>query len=126
MTEVDLSAPARALGGSPHLAGRLVRPAGDGPWPGVLMLHETFGIDEVMLRQVERMAQAGYLALMPDLYSDGGARRCTLATLRAMGSGKGRAYADIEASRRWLLEHPDCTGRVGVIGFCMGGGFALM
>ena len=126
MPDVDLSTPARALGGSPGLTGRLVRPAGPGPWPGVVMLHEAFGIDEVMERQVERMARAGYLALMPDLYSDGGARRCLVSTMRAMGSGRGRAYADIEASRQWLLDQPDCTGRVGVLGFCMGGGFALM
>ena len=126
MTDVDLSALARGRGGSQRLAGRLVRPVGEGPWPGVVMLHEAFGIDEVMNRQVERMARAGYLALMPDLYSDGGIRRCLVSTLRAVGSGRGRAYADIEAARQWLLDQPDCTGRVGVLGFCMGGGFALM
>ena len=52
--------------------------------------------------------------------------RCLVGTFRALLSGRGRAYADIESGRQWLLAQPDCTGTVGTIGFCMGGGFALM
>ena len=112
--------------GSSDLRGYLARPDGDGPWPGVVALHEAFGVDGVLRRQCDRLAEAGYLTLAPDLYSDGGARRCLIPTMRALLSGSGRAYADIEAARRWLLDAADCTGRVGVIGFCMGGGFALV
>ena len=79
-----------------------------------------------MRRQTDRMASAGYLAILPDLYSQGGRRRCLRATFTALRSGEGRAYRDIEAARSWLLAQEDCTGKVGVIGFCMGGAFALM
>ncbi|PVE13652.1 carboxymethylenebutenolidase [Streptomyces scopuliridis RB72] len=79
-----------------------------------------------MLRQAERLARAGYLALMPDLFTQGGVRRCLVPTMRASRSGHGRAYQDIEAARTFLTESPDCTGAVGIIGFCMGGAFALM
>ena len=48
------------------------------------------------------------------------------ATFRSLFEGRGQAYDDIERSRGWLLGRDDCSGRVGVIGFCMGGGFALM
>ena len=44
----------------------LVRPSGSGPWPGVVMIHEAFGLDEVMRRQAERLAAAGYLARAVD------------------------------------------------------------
>ncbi len=125
MAEIDLTARAAALSGSSPLKGRLVRPDGDGPWPGVVMVHEIFGLDDVMLRQADRIAAAGYLTLAVDLYSSGGTGRCLVSTMRAMTKGEGRAFADIEAARQWLSDSPDCTGRLGVIGFCMGGGFAI-
>ncbi|HEY8982722.1 MAG TPA: dienelactone hydrolase family protein [Streptomyces sp.] len=109
-----------------ELTGHLARPSGAGPWPGVVVVHEALGVDDVMLRQVERLAGAGYLTLMPDLFSRGGVRRCLVPTMRASLSGRGRAYEDIEAARAHLAGHADCTGAVGIIGFCMGGAFALM
>lgn len=126
MTDVDLSALSAQRSGSLRLHGFLATPAGEGPWPGVVLIHEIFGVDDVMRRQTRRMADAGYLTLAIDLYSAGGAARCLVSTMRSLFSGTGRAYADIETARRWLVDSPDCTSKVGVIGFCMGGGFALV
>jgi len=108
------------------LHGVLAVPAGVGPWPAVVVVHEAFGIDEQMRKQVAHLASLGYLAIMPDLFTDGGFRRCINATMRAMTTGTGTAYADIEAARDTLLARPDSNGAIGIIGFCMGGGFALM
>lgn len=113
-------------GVSPGLHGVVGVPEGPGPWPAVVVIHEIFGIDEEMRKQVAHLAALGYVALMPDLFSDGGMRRCIRATMRALRSGTGRAYQDIEAAKRWLQSRDDTTERVGVIGFCMGGGFAIM
>lgn len=114
-------------GSSTVLNGYVARPDDvPGPWPGVVVVHEAFGLDEVTCRQADRLADAGYLAVAVDLFSAGGARRCLVPTFRALLSGGGRTYADIETSRQWLLSQDDCTGKVGIIGFCMGGGFALM
>lgn len=68
----------------------------------------------------------GYVALAVDLYSAGGARRCLVATMRSVLRGTGRAFTDIETARLALLDRADVTDRIGIIGFCMGGGFALL
>jgi carboxymethylenebutenolidase len=112
-------------GSSSQLRAYLARPIGAGPWPGVVVIQDSLGLSDDIREQADRLAAAGYLALAPDLYSGRGLR-CVLATMAASRSGKGAAYEDIEAARRWLAEREDCTGRIGVIGFCMGGGFALL
>lgn len=124
VSDIDLR-DAGVPGMSQDLKAILAVPAGAGPWPAVVLVHEAFGLTDVMRRQVIRVARAGYIAIMPDLFSDGGARRCLIATFRAIAARDGRAFADVEAARRLVLARADCTGRVGLLGFCMGGGFAL-
>ncbi|GAB1642073.1 dienelactone hydrolase family protein [Krasilnikovia sp. MM14-A1259] len=126
MRFVDLSEASAAHGGSPTLRAYLATPAGDGPWPGLLVVHESFGLTDVVMRHADRLAAAGYLALAVDLYSAGGMRRCLVSTVLAARRGQGRAFTDLETGRAWLAASPQCTGRVGVIGFCLGGGFALL
>jgi carboxymethylenebutenolidase len=87
------------------------------------MVHELFGLDGVMRGHADRLAAAGYLTVAVDLFGSG---RCLFATMKALRTGEGKAFADIRAARGWLAASPGCTGRVGVLGFCMGGGFALM
>jgi carboxymethylenebutenolidase len=126
MTDVDLTDASAARGGSRPLRGYLATPAGEGPWPGVVMVHEAFGLEDVTRRQADRLAEAGFLTLAVDLFSAGGARRCLVSTIRAVRAGQGRAFVDVRTARGWLTDSPLCTGRIGVIGFCMGGAFALM
>jgi carboxymethylenebutenolidase len=126
MTEIDLSDLAVARDGSQPLRGHLASPPGTGPWPAVVMIHEIFGLDEVMRGHADRLAGLGYLTLAVDLFSAGGTTRCLVSTMTAMMRGRGRAFADISAAHDYLAGSPDCTGKIGVIGFCIGGGFALL
>jgi carboxymethylenebutenolidase len=110
---------------SRELKGYLAKPIGDGPWPGVVVIMDAVGLSDDIKLQADRLAAAGYLAFAPDLYSGRGIR-CVVATIASSRSGSGEAYENIEAARHWLHAHEDCTGRIATIGFCMGGGFALL
>jgi carboxymethylenebutenolidase len=123
MTIIDLSA---AGTGSPNLRGYLAEPEGTGPFPAVLMIHEAFGLNAIARRQADRRAAAGYLTLAVDLFSEGGPRRCLVSTMRSLASGSGKAFTDLAVARTWLEQSGRTNGKIGVIGFCMGGGFALL
>ncbi len=101
----------------------------DAPCPGVLVLHELFGLNNDIRRIARRFADNGYVALAPDLYSVGPRLRpvCIRRTMQALRSGSGRAFDDIEAARAWLAARDDVDeSRLAVAGFCLGGGFALL
>ena len=120
MTDITISGPAHTL------AGYLRTPGGAGPWPGVVVLHDIVGQSDDSRRHVDWLAASGYLAVAPDLFSWGSKLRCIRATMRDLMARQGPAFADLEATRAFVAGHPECTGEVGVIGFCMGGGFALL
>jgi carboxymethylenebutenolidase len=103
----------------------LSRPAGAGRWPGVVMLHEIFGIDDVLRRQADRLASAGYLVLAPDLLGEGGRFGCMRRAFQALTARQGRPFEVISEARSWVAGQRECSGKVGVIGFCMGGGFVF-
>lgn len=124
LSDIVIPQPGDPRGGV--LTGVLGVPSGPGPHPALVVVHEVFGIDAAMRDHLERLVGLGYAVLMPNLFSRGGARRCLTATFRALRAGSGPAFDDIEAARRLLLERDDTGERAGVIGFCMGGGFALL
>lgn len=101
-------------------------PEGDGPWPGVVVVHDAIGYGPDNELVSERIATAGYLALTPNLYARGGRARCVTRMMRELLSQRGRALDDILAARDHLRSLPGCTGTVGIAGFCTGGQFALV
>ena len=117
----------------------LARPSSDGPWPGVVVIHDALGMSRDLRNQAEWLAGEGYLALAPDLYYWGRRITCMIGFLREVramdkrGLGdtttprvRSQPLSDLDAARAWLAAQDDCTGQVGMIGFCQGGGYALM
>ncbi len=109
-----------------RMPGYLSRPGGDGRWPGVVVLHDGFGIDESVRAQADWLASAGYLALSVDLGFWGRPSACLLRMFRDLRAGRGQIFDQVDAARAWLAGQPGCDGRLGVIGFCATGGFALL
>lgn len=105
--------------------------SGAGPWPGVVVVHDLFGLTDDTREIVDRFAGTGYVTLAPDLFRPGreagsGRLACMRTTIAELQRGSGPAVGAILAARDALIARPDCSGAVGVAGFCMGGGFALL
>lgn len=102
------------------------RPSGSGPVPGVIVLHEIAGLSEGILEVAERLVEEGYAVAAPDLYSGHPRPICIARTLLdALFGSRGTTQTRIASIRDWLVKELG-GAPVAVLGFCMGGGFALM
>jgi carboxymethylenebutenolidase len=120
VTTIQIDTPAGPIDGL------LDVPDGQGPWPGVVIIHDAIGYGPDKQSINSHVAAAGYVALTPNMFARGGRARCVTRVMRELLTKRGRALDDVLAARDHLLSLPECTGRVGIAGFCMGGGFALI
>jgi len=103
----------------------IFRPTAEGRAPGLLVIHEIFGVNDDIRRIARRFATAGYVAAAPDLLASGLRLRCIVEAMRALQTGAGPMVEALESVIAMLEARPEVT-RVGAVGFCMGGGFALL
>jgi carboxymethylenebutenolidase len=100
-------------------------PDGSGPWPGVVVVHDAIGYSPDNRRTTARISAEGYVTITPNLFSRGRVR-CITSAFRSLFTRTGPTVDDILAAREHLLGMPECSGPVGIVGFCMGGQFALL
>lgn len=116
--------------GATAINGYLARPAAPGPYPAMIVIHEAGGLNEHIRDVTDRFANLGYLALGVDLYTrEGGPpppgdMQALMQRLFSMSDET--VLADLEGAADFLRAREDVTGRVGCIGFCMGGRYTLL
>lgn len=110
--------------GNGSIKGYFVRPANGSRFPGIIVIHENRGLNPYIEDVARRFAVAGYVAYAPDgLTSVGGYPgddEQGAAKFREVNGPK--MLEDFVASAKWLKANPLCTGKIGAIGFCFGGG----
>jgi carboxymethylenebutenolidase len=115
--------------GSGKMRGYLVRPvAPSGKLPGVLVVHENRGLNPHIEDIARRIALDGFIAFAPDALTPLGGYPGDEDKARDL-FGKldlEKVREDFVAAAEWLKTRPDCTGKIGVVGFCFGGGVANM
>src|SRR5215831_19375076 len=116
--------------GNDTIKGYLAVPSQPGRHPGIVVIHEAFGLVEHIRDIARRFANIGYNALAPDLYSrkGGPSDPNDINTVFPVMFGKSDAEAvqDLEAAAVHVTQFRDASGKVGVIGFCSGGRQTLL
>ncbi len=113
-----------------QMKGYLARPKAPGTYPGVIVLHEAFGLVEHERDVARRFANVGFIALAPDIYSRIGAPK----NASDMNEVRAKMFAlsdlqivrDANAAAAFLRAQPDGNGKVGCVGFCVGGRWTLL
>jgi carboxymethylenebutenolidase len=107
-------------------AGYLARPAGDGPFPGVIVVQEWWGLDDHIKDVARRFAGEGFAAFAPDLYHGKVVSEPNEAQKLMMALDMPRAVKELVAATDHLSKQSFINGRgIGATGFCMGGGLSL-
>lgn len=104
----------------------LYTPSGKGPFPGLIVIHEWWGLNDWVKDQASKLADQGYAALAIDLYRGKVAITPDEAHQIMRGVPEDRAKRDLHAAFEYLASQPSVKkDRIGSIGWCMGGGYAL-
>jgi carboxymethylenebutenolidase len=109
-----------------NASGFLARPAGGGPFPGVIVVQEWWGLNDHIKDVAQRFAAEGFAAFAPDLYHGKVTKEPDEAQKMMMALDMPRATGELVKAAEYLSKQPYIDGRgIGSVGFCMGGGLAL-
>ncbi len=114
--------------GNRRLDGYIAGPEGEGPFPGIVVIHEMYGLNENIKDIARRFAEQGYVALAVDLFTGRNRAICMVRVLGGLllNSLNNSGIHDLKAALTFLLEQPGVDdARLGAVGYCLGGSFAI-
>jgi carboxymethylenebutenolidase len=129
-----LAAPSFAADGKPVsyksgediVTGMVYAPSGTGPFPALIVVHEFLGLNDWVKEQASKLADQGYVTLAIDLYRGKVADNPDMGHELMRGLPQDRANRDLQSAFDYLSSQPNVKkDRIGSIGWCMGGGYAL-
>ena len=112
--------------GNPDVRAYVAKPAGNGPFPTVIMIHEFFGLNECILSRADLLAEEGYLVIAPDTFRGSTTSLIPRAIYQVMTTRPENINADLDSVFVWLESQPDIdVQRIAILGFCYGGRVSL-
>lgn len=112
------------------IGGYLARPGEPGSYPGVIVIHEAWGVIEHIRDVARRFANAGFIALAPELYTRVGAPKATdgmdIVRSRMLAMSDAQLVRDLDQAAGVLAAERGMRGKIGCVGFCMGGRTTLL
>jgi len=106
-------------------SGVVMAPEGAAKGPGVVLIHEWWGVNQQIQSFAQRWAEAGFVTIVPDLYHGKTAANATEAEALMKALDFGKAVQEIGGAVTFLRGHEACTGQVAITGYCMGGALAF-
>lgn len=105
----------------------VARPAGPGPHPAVIMIHEFWGLRDDMVGKAAALAEEGYVVIAPDTFRGASTGWVPRAIYQTVTTPPEQVAADLDAVYTWLAAQPDVLAdRIAIMGFCYGGRTALL
>jgi carboxymethylenebutenolidase len=121
----NLSIP--GLNGGPDVRAYVARPAGAGPFPVVIMIHEFFGLNAAITSMADGLSEAGYMVVAPDTFRGSTSSWIPRAIYQVSTNDPQQVNADLDSVYAWIESQPEAdTARIGIAGFCYGGRVSLL
>lgn len=115
------------INGGPEVRAFVARPAGEGPFPVVILVHEFFGLNKNITSMAAGLAEEGYIVIAPDTFRGQTTSWIPRAIYQVVTSNTQQVNADLDSVYAWLQTQPDAdTTSTGIAGFCYGGRVSLL
>lgn len=115
------------LNGGPDVRAYVAKPAGAGPFPVVIMIHEFFGLNAAITSMADGLSEAGYMVVAPDTFRGSTSPWIPRAIYQISTNDPQQVNADLDSVYTWIESQPEAdAARIGIAGFCYGGRVSLL